>query len=58
MIFLFVKTIEKEIRLFTVLNFFFFLFSASFEDMAIFHGIQLSFDKGGRALQCPLQIDR
>ena len=42
--FLFVKTIEKVIRLCTVLIFF---FSVSFEDMGIFHVFQLSFDEGG-----------
>ena len=52
---LFVKTIEKVIRLCTVLknkN-----LSGSFEDWAIFHVIQLSYD-GGRDLMCPFQIDR
>ena len=38
------KTIEKVIRLCTVLNFF---LSGSFEDMAIFHVIQLIYDGGG-----------
>ena len=42
--FLFVKTIEKVIRLCTVLIFF---MSGSFEDIDIFHVFQLSFD-GGR----------
>ena len=40
--FLFVKTIEKVIRLCTVLIFF-CLLSGSFEDMGIFHEFQLSF---------------
>ena len=43
-LFLFLKTIEKEIRLCTVLIFFFI---GSFEDRAIFHVIQLSYDGGG-----------
>ena len=41
--FLFVKTIEKVIRLSTVL----FFLSDSFEDMGIFHVFQLSFYEGG-----------
>ena len=45
---LFVKTIGKEIRLCTVLKKTFL--SAGFEDMAIFHGIQVSYDYGGGAL--------
>ena len=43
---------RKVIRLCTVLK----KMSCSFEDRAIFHVIQLSFDVGG--LMCPLQIDR
>ena len=44
-LFLFVKTIGKEIRLCTVLKI--SILSASFEDIAIFHGIQLSYDREG-----------
>ena len=56
-LFLFVKTIEKEIRLCTVLNKKYL--SGSFEDRAIFHVSQLSYDGvEGEGLMCPLQIDR
>ena len=41
--FLFVKTIEKVIRLSTALIF----FSGSFEDIGIFHVFQLTFDGEG-----------
>ena len=53
-LFLFVETIEKVIRLCTVLKK--KSFSGSFEDRAIFHVSQLSYDGGG--LMCQLQIDR
>ena len=43
-LFLFVKTIEKVIRLCTVFKFFFEWY---FEDRAIFHVIQLSYEWGG-----------
>ena len=43
--FLFVKTIEKVIRLCTVLMFYFL--NGSFEEMGIFHVFQLSFVVGG-----------
>ena len=46
--FSFVKTIEKVIRLCTVLIFFFL--SGSFEDMGPFHVFQLSFDGGGTVI--------
>ena len=41
---LFVKTIEKEIGLCSVLTFF---LSGSFEDRAIFYVMRLSYDGGG-----------
>ena len=53
-LFLFVKTIEKVIRLCTVLKN--KSLSGSFEDRAIFHVSQLSYDGGG-GLMCPLQVD-
>ena len=52
-LFLFVKTIEKVIRLCTGLKK--QILSGSFEDRAIFHVSQLSYYGGG--LMCPLQID-
>ena len=55
-LFLFVKTIEKVIRLCTVLKK--KKLSGSFEDRTISHVSQLSYDGGGGGLMCPLQIDR
>ena len=42
-LFLFVKALEKVIRLCNVLN---FCLSGSFEDRAVFHVIELSYDWG------------
>ena len=50
-LFLFVKIIEKVMRLCTVLKIIFL--SGSFEDRAIFHVSQLSYDGGG-ALCAPV----